>query len=264
MRVWGRDHKFISTLRYIQGDDSNIQASWRSFIEGYAGTLFSYPSDRLSALSGIAESMKHRIGENYIAGLWENSIPQDLCWMVTEPFSQSFQKVHTLPSWSWATVGKRVTFLPLIDSEIQVKSWKLKNNGADTSGQVSGAKLRLHGSFIELNLATDIGLRANPDHDVIDNVLKADSSTDGLRDPTRAYLDTTVARDISLQNHPCLLIGDGTHTPEQSGYPSECALILEATGKRRGQFEEFGGIGFIESITRLNPLAITERTIDLV
>ncbi|KAH7265795.1 heterokaryon incompatibility protein-domain-containing protein [Fusarium solani] len=263
MRVWGRDHKFISTLRYIQGDDSNIQASWRSFIEGYAGTLFSYPSDRLSALSGIAESMKHRIGENYIAGLWENSIPQDLCWMVTEPFSQSFQKVHTLPSWSWATVGKRVTFLPLIDSEIQVKSWKLKNNGADTSGQVSGAKLRLHGSFIEFNLATDIGLRANPDHDVIDNVLKADSSTDGLRDPTRAYLDTTVARDISLQNHPCLLIGDGTHTPEQSGYPSECALILEATGKRRGQFEEFRRIGFIESITRLNPLAITERTIDL-
>lgn len=264
MRVWGSDHKFISTFRDIQGDNSNIQASWRSFIESYDGTLFSYPSDRLPALYSIAESMKHRVGENYIAGLWENSIPQDLCWMVTEPFFQSFQKVHTLPSWSWATVGKRVTFLPLIDSEIQVKNWKLKNNGADTSGQVSGAKLRLHGSFIEFNLTTDLGLRTNPDHDVIDNVLKAEHSTDGIRDPTRAYLDTTVNRDISIQNHPCLLIGSGTHSPQQSGYPSGCALILEATGKRRGQFEEFRRIGFIESTTRLNPLAITERTIDLV
>ncbi|RSL68617.1 hypothetical protein CEP54_002649 [Fusarium duplospermum] len=262
----GLNDSFISTFRDIQSDDSSIQASWRSFIESYAGTLFSYPSDRLPALSGIAKSMKHRIGENYIAGLWENSIPQDLCWMLTEPFSESFQKVHTFPSWSWATVGKRVSFLPLKSPEVQVKSWKLKNNGVDTSGQVSGAKLRLHGRFKELNLS-DLGPRPNPDPDVIDNVLKVDHSIHPQREQPCAYLDTTVARDISLQNHPCLLIGTGRHnqTSQRLDCYEGCALILEATGKRRGRFEEFRRIGSISYIPWFDSeLPIKERTIDLV
>ncbi|RSL88965.1 hypothetical protein CEP52_015057 [Fusarium oligoseptatum] len=260
------DPGFISIFRGNQDDNSEVQLGWRSFIESYAGTLFSYPSDRLPALSGIAESMKHRIGGNYIAGLWENSIHQDLCWMVIEPFSESFQKVHTLPSWSWATVGKRVSFLPLTSPEVQVKSWKLKNNGADTSGQVSGAKLRLHGRFKELNLS-DLGLRLNPDPDVIDNVLKVDHSTHARREQPCAYLDTTVARDISLQNHPCLLIGTGRHnrSSQRLHCYEGCALILEATGKRRGRFEEFRRIGFIAYIPWFDSeMPIKERTIDLV
>ncbi|KAL9614737.1 MAG: hypothetical protein Q9167_000806 [Letrouitia subvulpina] len=66
----------------------------------------SYAKDKLIAVHGIATRMNTNKQGRYIAGLWEEILPELLLWRVSEPATRP--DVHQAPSWSWAAVNGTV------------------------------------------------------------------------------------------------------------------------------------------------------------
>ena len=96
---------------------------WSRLLERYSKTTITFPTDRLIALSGLAQIMSNALEDEYIAGLWRSILPSQLLWRVGQwtPASifdagdvpdtalqnranPSAIRVHLAPSWSWASV----------------------------------------------------------------------------------------------------------------------------------------------------------------
>jgi hypothetical protein len=257
--------EFITKCRdlYAKGLESDdFVDQWYSFISTYSGSDFTFVSDRLPALSGIASIIQQTTQQKYVAGLWESDIPRGLAWQTCGPFR--FDTSHLvdpqiigrptkvdskliLPSWCWA-VSKgsassfcQIGWTPLV----QVESWEVESQGTSTSGQLRGARLALRGSLAMLNLA-DLGFVPHPCTDIADHVLG--------RDPDECYtdfcelvrMDAIVDSQVRHLSHPCLLIGS-TNVPTRSlgTQVTGGAIILQATGRCSGLIKEYRRIGFI-------------------
>jgi hypothetical protein len=112
--------EFMTKCRdlYAKGLESDdFMDEWYAFIEMYSESNFSFVSDRLPALSGIAAIIQQHTQQRYVAGLWESDIPRGLTWQALGPFRfDTTQLVDPpiigkpvnldtqviLPSWSWA------------------------------------------------------------------------------------------------------------------------------------------------------------------
>ena len=96
---------------------------WSRLLEKYSKTNITFPTDRLVALSGLAQIMSNALEDEYVAGLWKSILPSQLLWRVgqwtpssifdagdePDPALQnranpSALRVHLAPSWSWASV----------------------------------------------------------------------------------------------------------------------------------------------------------------
>ncbi|KAF4949260.1 hypothetical protein FGADI_9031 [Fusarium gaditjirri] len=115
--------EFITKCRdlYAKGLESDDFADeWYNFVTTYSAKDFTFVSDRLPALSGIAAIIQQHTQQKYIAGLWESDIPRGLAWMTHSSFR--FETSHLvdpqtigkptkgdsrlmLPSWCWAVSG---------------------------------------------------------------------------------------------------------------------------------------------------------------
>ncbi|KAG1819914.1 heterokaryon incompatibility protein-domain-containing protein [Suillus variegatus] len=86
-----------------------VLTAWRSVLKDYTQRAVSNPSDRLVAISGIAQLFQRWWGDGnrYIAGLWERDLSTDLLWYRDSPSYGSLVTGQFLaPSWSWAaTIG---------------------------------------------------------------------------------------------------------------------------------------------------------------
>ncbi|KAK4235202.1 heterokaryon incompatibility protein-domain-containing protein [Achaetomium macrosporum] len=96
---------------------------WHEFINEYSGRGLSNPGDRLPALAGLAKRLLQMaedltgIRDRYYAGLFGMRFVDSLCWSCDttahEDWDGSSPPHHPqqeTPSWSWASVQKRVSF----------------------------------------------------------------------------------------------------------------------------------------------------------
>jgi hypothetical protein len=60
------------------------------------------PSDRLPAISGIAQRFGSGLSDEYVAGIWRNTLPFGLLWRPSGTATTSAE--DCAPSWSWASV----------------------------------------------------------------------------------------------------------------------------------------------------------------
>lgn len=79
------------------------RVAWMNLIPAYSRGQLSYAKDKLVAVHGIATRMNTNKEGKYIAGLWEEILPELLLWRVSKPTSRP--DVHQAPSWSWAAVN---------------------------------------------------------------------------------------------------------------------------------------------------------------
>lgn len=77
-----------------------------NLIPTYSRGKLSYAKDKLIAVHGVATRMNTNKEGRYIAGLWEEILPELLLWRVSDPGSRP--DVHQAPSWSWAAVNGTV------------------------------------------------------------------------------------------------------------------------------------------------------------
>jgi hypothetical protein len=96
-------------------EDSIFETNtWESVVTAYTSLKLTYPSDKLPALSGLAQRMarittgEERTNGQYIAGLWRDALPRQLLWYMPDTGEQS--QIFRAPSFSWASMDGIVQF----------------------------------------------------------------------------------------------------------------------------------------------------------
>ncbi|OOF98660.1 hypothetical protein ASPCADRAFT_139942, partial [Aspergillus carbonarius ITEM 5010] len=116
---------------------------WRELVMDYSYRSLSKKHDRLRAISGLARmvwnNLRHEddTPEQYLAGLWKGDLLSDLCWQV-RPLEEVVESPETgaetpkevgyhIPSWSWASVERPVTYR----NALPLEGWKHKPSLVD-------------------------------------------------------------------------------------------------------------------------------------
>jgi hypothetical protein len=95
-------------------DCSDLVFHYHNIVEHYSGLKLTRPSDRLPAFSGLCKRM-HHLRNNYLAGLWSDSICYDLLWRV-ESFNLEAEghgarpEDYRGPTWSWVSIDSGVSY----------------------------------------------------------------------------------------------------------------------------------------------------------
>ncbi|KAI1482647.1 HET-domain-containing protein [Daldinia eschscholtzii] len=84
---------------------------WRTMVCSYTALLLSKSKDRLPAIGGLARDMASRRKLRYLAGLWEETLNDDLLWRVMARKGKKFRPhPPNAPTWSWASVETTVLY----------------------------------------------------------------------------------------------------------------------------------------------------------
>ncbi|KAJ9658676.1 hypothetical protein H2198_003554 [Neophaeococcomyces mojaviensis] len=89
-------------LLHPEIDSDTALRLWYKVVDSYSWKKLSYKSDKLPALSGIAQkfqAMTGRVLGEYLAGIWETDLAWQLCWY--SGLGSKRSKDYRAPSWSW-------------------------------------------------------------------------------------------------------------------------------------------------------------------
>jgi hypothetical protein len=99
------------------GEDASVDAEryqiWRSLVENYTRRRLTVASDRLPALSGIAQKFKDTWADEYYAGHWKRQFIPLLSWRRSNMEGQGYNpplSEYRAPSWSWASIDGPIEF----------------------------------------------------------------------------------------------------------------------------------------------------------
>ena len=139
-RVWGKDGGRISKAMYFRSaiplaysadippKDLSIRSlssvplttDWIGIVREYTLRNITNPSDKLPALSGLAAYFSERLQDRYLAGLWERTLRENLCWFCDKAsnsqafgIGQQWLRRPTdwrAPSWSFLAVDGCLDF----------------------------------------------------------------------------------------------------------------------------------------------------------
>jgi hypothetical protein len=83
---------------------------WHNVVDSYGQTRLSFPTDRLIALSGIAREVQAMLQTTYVAGMWQNQLPDSLLWYCGHENRSALTPKYIAPSWSWASVARCIWY----------------------------------------------------------------------------------------------------------------------------------------------------------
>lgn len=94
--------------------------TWTEILEQYSWRKFTWVSDRLIALDGLATAYRCLTGDStYERGIFLSQLPQTLLWAMVD-ISPDSERWEEQPSWHWASKGGHKRFR----TEGSVKSWR--------------------------------------------------------------------------------------------------------------------------------------------
>ena len=159
---------WLNTQIPIQSDDSYefLCNRWMDLVQGYSGRQLSHATDKLPALSGLANYFQGRLDDSYIVGMWEGDLIRELLWSSSDTFTDmenlmnSFRPspYYIAPSWSWISQNHEIQFShyhpPTIISGGSYKDYKpeykylipsvtLNSSGANKFGRIDDASLTI-------------------------------------------------------------------------------------------------------------------------
>jgi len=135
--------KFLSNIPFKQ-HIADTALSWRQTVMEYSRLHLTHIRDRLPALAAIVKrTMRSRPADEYIAGMWMSSLPQDLLWLSRDEIRETPE--ITAPSWSWASVASGVFFLTKTFCFIRANDVTYCNVGPSQLGHAVGASIVLQG-----------------------------------------------------------------------------------------------------------------------
>ena len=127
---------------------------WRTMVSEYSGLELTRPSDRLPAFSGVATQMMRYRRSKYLAGLWLDSIVDDLIWRTQAPGRPEEWRA---PSWSWASVSSTIAFadgvgMPLEAVYVSVVDVHCTTAPGSPAGVVSSGEIEAYGQVVSVTL----------------------------------------------------------------------------------------------------------------
>ncbi|KAI3322545.1 hypothetical protein HD806DRAFT_500352 [Xylariaceae sp. AK1471] len=157
--TWMQYHKEGARIFTAHGeevkDTVSALASWYyEIVTRYSRTQVTKKQDKLPALSGLAAMLQQRIGSRYLAGHWEVSLLNSLCWRLASPAGKTLeQEGYIAPSWSWASTSSAI--IPNYfkgDSPIsRIIRAEVECSTLDPYGAVQAGFITIKGPLLELN-----------------------------------------------------------------------------------------------------------------
>jgi hypothetical protein len=129
-------------------DKSSILEDYYQLINNFTQRSLTFGTDKLPALSGIAQRLHAVIGGDYLAGIWSNDIKYGLLWKSELNFCGHVQP-YRAPSWSWAVtdgpvVYHRNEFRTNSPSAAEVIGYSVESKSMENPyGEVAGALLTI-------------------------------------------------------------------------------------------------------------------------
>jgi Heterokaryon incompatibility protein (HET) len=174
---------------------------WRTMVSEYSGLKLTRASDRLPAFSGVATQMMRYRKSKYLAGMWLDSITDDLLWRTQTPGRPEEWRA---PSWSWASVNSTIAFadgvgMPLETIYVSVVGVHCQQTPDSPIGVVSSGEIEAYGQMVS---ATIVPIRGpETAHDTFMNVERAgicaqmfypDIPFSTTRSPNRLHIDDKI------------------------------------------------------------------------
>jgi hypothetical protein len=135
-------------------DIYNALYRWCRIVEDCSGARITFPTDRLPAVSALANIAANHLCSSYLAGLWLEGLWYTLSWYRAGDESVERPRDYIALSWSWASINASVSWLiywPTANSvkqEVAIQDAVVKH-GNDLFSQVSNGWIRITGPFIE-------------------------------------------------------------------------------------------------------------------
>ncbi|KAK1634598.1 heterokaryon incompatibility protein [Colletotrichum phormii] len=114
---------------------------WDRIARAYGSTSLTVASDKLLALSGIAQHFETLIDDTYVVGMWRKHLARNLLWHVDKETQidgspSARPEVYRAPSFSWASVDGKIATGPLDQSKllIDVEGVHIEYVSENTSG----------------------------------------------------------------------------------------------------------------------------------
>ncbi|EPE30364.1 hypothetical protein GLAREA_03331 [Glarea lozoyensis ATCC 20868] len=214
---------------------------WNKLVEAFTKRSLSNPSDRLLALSAIAQHFGKVFQDNYVAGMWGFSLLLQLLWtphLETNAANALTARpsVYTGPSWSWASLTVGVDFpnldrlqnvyasdpyavrLKILDCRTQLKT-QCYPYGAVTSGclKVFGRRRQIKW-YESFQHTKDVDRRPGLSYDITKSKsfkqfrrgrVELDCIEDNLWDPVGSYPSVSlleVLNDVAAERAICGLV----------------------------------------------------------
>ncbi|KAJ8071961.1 hypothetical protein OCU04_002263 [Sclerotinia nivalis] len=125
-----------------------IYRSWRvHIVPCYASRNLTQPGDRLPAISGIAETFRLELEDDYLAGLWRKDLPRGLLWINLHSHPSGLPSRYRAPSWSWAAADCVPKYEEIMNAEfcVEVSEVCCKLLGKELTGEVTDGWLTICG-----------------------------------------------------------------------------------------------------------------------
>jgi Heterokaryon incompatibility protein (HET) len=129
-----------------KGSAEHIRDMWHGLVASYTGLQLTFGHDRLPALAGLAKQFQDYKRGRYLAGLWEDTLVEDLLWHIDFPSARP--EKWRAPSWSWASVDNEASYLYVRDGVqalCEVLRFQGTPLGLDSYGELSSAIITLAG-----------------------------------------------------------------------------------------------------------------------
>ena len=86
-------------------DDDSLDDFWKSTVEDYTSLDLTNQGDKQLAIWGVAKRVRDTLDEEYVAGMWEDCLEEQLAWRVADcRISERPQKLIGIPTWSWTSL----------------------------------------------------------------------------------------------------------------------------------------------------------------
>lgn len=156
----------------FEAGSENKAWDWGEIVWQYSKAKLTYTSDRLPALSGVVARQQEINGDQYLAGMWRESLVTELQW--TRMGKKSRRPGWRAPTWSWAAIDGEARYWSTWQYEyrrpqffIQVLDAWATPSGPDPFGAVADGELTLSCThLVRGQLITD-GSAAEQDVDLV-------------------------------------------------------------------------------------------------
>jgi hypothetical protein len=151
-RVHGSGDSYLP--RQCIHSTNSVMDEWYALLWGYCSRKLTKDSDKLPALSRIAEFFSERLNDQYIAGIWRKSMIEGLLWQGID-LTKALE--NGSPPWSWASVngipasGLYDRWEPLAT----VLDYHVELVGQNPYGGVKSGRIKLETPLLQLFLAED-------------------------------------------------------------------------------------------------------------
>ncbi|KIL86910.1 hypothetical protein FAVG1_09463 [Fusarium avenaceum] len=233
---------------------------WYEWIEDYSSRNFTFPSDRIPAMSGIVNHYHKLSGQTPALGLWEESFAEGLLWVrlgaLTAPCDPG------IPSWTWLSCNASIIFdhmqrsLPkdgkTIQDHVVLLRCHITWTGLPNVSNVKSSDLVIRGPI------TEICLRVAPD--VFSNFSAFEIQGDDLDKSSLQpgsccgqFDDPDVATD-TFTAYPCVLVRSVVE-PGSTSYTATYLILQPVTGSSDDATKSLPryrriGIGYFDEMNR--------------